>query len=355
MRAAVLHTPRSPSGPEVVTVQDVATPTPGPGQVLIDVATCGLCASDLHVVQGITPTSHLPMVLGHEVAGTIAGLGSGVDGWAVGDRVLVLAMATCGRCGWCVGGQENRCASAEVLSVTVDGGMAEAIVVGAAQLVGLPDEVAFAHASILADAVATPWHAIRRSGLVAGQVAVVVGLGGLGQHAVLLARMLGARVVGVDTDPVARDRALARGASDVVDPADPDLLGRLRVLTDGGADVALEFVGRQATAKLAVACLRPGGRATLVGISRDRLTGPPLGLFVAEEREVVGAFGQTRAEVEELLDLVAGGRLDLTASVSHELPLAELPEALRMLETRQGSPARIVIHPARTADDQESA
>lgn len=343
MRAAVLRSTRANDAAGVFGIEEIDIPDPGPSQVLVRVATCGVCASDLHIVQGITPAAHFPIVLGHEVAGTVDRVGSAVVDWSVGDRVLVTAIGECGSCHDCRSGHPNRCSDAAILGLTEDGGQADYLAIDGKRLMAVPDEVPFAQASIIADAVSTAYHALRRSGLMAGQSCVVVGLGGLGMHALLLASRAGAHVVGVDVDPDVLARAPSWGAEAVVDGRDPDAFRQLRRLTDGGADVALEFVGRSTTGRLAIDALKPGGCAVLVGVGRERLSGPPLGLFVSREVQVRGSFGQTRAEIAELLADVASGSLDLSRSVSHVLPLEEAPTALEMLEHRHGAPVRIVL------------
>ena len=343
MRAARLHRPRSADAPEDLRIEEMPTPDPGPGEVLVRVHACGVCASDLHVVQGITPAAHMPITLGHEAAGVVEAVGDDVADWMPGDRVLVPAGRFCGQCAMCLGGRENLCPFQQVLGVTTDGAQSDHAVVPARLLVPIPGEMPFDQAAILADAVATPYHALKRGGINDGMTCAIVGLGGLGMHAVQLARLTGAHVIGVDVDEVSLQRALDWGAHEVVDASDGGGAAQVRQLTEGGVDRAFEFVGLSATAHDAVKSLRPGGRATLVGISRERLSTMPLGLFVAQELEVAGSFGSTSQDVNELLDLVEAGRLDLTRSVSHTLALDEFPEALRMLETREGNPIRIVI------------
>ena len=304
---------------------------------------CGVCASDLHVAQGVTPAAHLPITLGHEAAGTVASVGDGVVDWMPGDRVLVPAGRFCGQCSMCLGGRENLCPFQHVLGVTTDGAQADFTVAPATMLVPVPSTLPFDQAAILADAVATPYHALKRGGINDGMTCAIVGLGGLGMHAVQLAKLTGATVIGVDVDEVSLERALEWGADHVVDASDGGGFARVKELTEGGVDRAFEFVGLAATAHDAVKSLRPGGRATLVGISRERLSTLPLGLFVAQELEVVGSFGSTLQDVNELLDLVDAGRLDLTRSVSHTLAPEDFPAALEMLERREGHPIRIVV------------
>jgi D-arabinose 1-dehydrogenase-like Zn-dependent alcohol dehydrogenase len=343
VRAARLHRPRTADGPEDLRIDEVPTPDPGPGEVLVRVHACGVCASDLHVVQGITPAAHLPITLGHEAAGVVEAVGDGVGDWMPGDRVLVPAGRVCGQCTMCLGGRDNLCQFQHVLGVTTDGAQADHALAPGHMLVPVPGSMPFEQAAILADAVATPYHALKRGGITDDMTVAIVGLGGLGMHAVQLAKLTGAHVIGVDVDPVSLERAREWGADDVVDASDGGGAAQVRELTEGGVDRAFEFVGLQATAHDAVKSLRPGGRATLVGISRERLSTLPLGLFVAQELEVVGSFGSTLQDVNELLDLVEAGRLDLSRSVSHVLALDEFPDALRMLETREGNPIRIVV------------
>lgn len=343
MRAARLHRPRSAEAPEDLRIDELPTPEPGPDEVLVRVHACGVCASDLHVVQGITPAGHLPLTLGHEAAGTVARVGAEVGDWLPGDRVLVPPGRTCGQCPMCVGGRDNLCTSQEVLGVTIDGAQADHVLAPGRMLIPVPGSVPFERAAILADAVATPYHALKRGGVDDGTTCAIVGLGGLGMHAVQLAKLTGARVIGVDVDPVSLERALEWGADEVVDASDGGGAREVRELTRGGVERSFEFVGLQSTAHDAVKCLRPGGRATLVGISRERLSTMPLGLFVSQELEVVGSFGATQQDINELLDLLEAGRLDLSRSVTHTLALDEFPEAMTMLESREGNPIRIVV------------
>jgi alcohol dehydrogenase, propanol-preferring len=193
------------------------------------------------------------------------------------------------------------------------------------------------------DAVATPYHALKRGGVGEGSTVAVFGLGGLGMHAVLLAKLAGAEVVGIDVDDVNLQRALDWGADEVVHAGDGRPARRIRELTEGGVDRSFEFVGLAATVDQAVKCLRPGGRATIVGLGPEPLATLPIARFVAQETEVVGSFGSTHQDLGELFDLVEEGRLDLSRSVTDVLPLDELPAALRRLETREGNPIRTVV------------
>lgn len=344
MLAARLHEAASEGRAAKVSVDEVPVPTPGPGEVLVAVDSCGICASDVHVVQGITPHGELPMTLGHEVAGTVAAVGEGVDGWLFGDRVAVAAGIPCGACEYCRVGRINLCSWLRIPGVNVDGGQAGFVAVDERILVPVPASVPLEQAAILTDAVATSYHALKRGGVGDDIVCAIFGLGGLGMHAVLLAKLAGATVIGVDVDPVNLERAAAWGADHVVDASDGKPARGVRELSEGGVDRSFEFVGAQQAADQAIKSLRRGGRATLVGVSSvERLETVPLGLFVAGELEVVGSFGSTHQDLNELMDLLESGRLDLSRSITHRWRVNQFDEALHALETRAGHPIRMVV------------
>jgi propanol-preferring alcohol dehydrogenase len=339
MRAAQLTAVGGP-----VVVQSVAVPEPGEHDVRVAVRACGVCGSDVHVLHGVTPSGPLPLTLGHEAAGVVDSVGAGVNGFASGQRVAIAAGYGCGRCERCAAGRENICAGLTIPGISCDGAQAEYVVVPARALVPLPDSVDFATGAILTDAVATPYGAIRRSGVRAGDTAVVFGLGGLGVHAVaLLKQVIGAQVIGVDVSPSALSRASAFGADDVVDASDGRPARRLRELTGGGADHTYEFVGAAAVTDQAVKSLRPGGTCTVVGVTPEPLALLPQALLVAGELRVQGSFGCTRADLESLVGLVADGTLDLTGTITHRFGLDEVAEALRVLESKDGDPIRVVV------------
>lgn len=344
MRAARLHLPRSAGQAEDVRVDEVAIPEPGPGQVRVRIRACGVCASDLHVVQGVTPHGPvLPQILGHEPAGEVDAVGEGVEGWLAGDRVAFLMARTCGSCGYCQSGRDALCVRLRVPGVDEDGAQADFAVADERYLTPLPSSVPFEQAAILTDAVATPYHALKRGGVGDGVTVAMFGLGGLGMHAVQLATLAGCAVIGVDVDPVNLQRARQFGADEVVDASDGRPARRIKELTGGGVDRTFEFVGRADVVDQAVKALRPGGRATVVGLTAERLHLLPQALLVAQELEVVGSFGSSKADLEELIDLVDAGRLDLTQSITHRFGIEDFPAALHQLETREDHPIRMVV------------
>jgi len=334
-------------GPRELALEEVPEPEPAEGEVLVQVGAAGVCGTDHHIVAGelgVAPGT----ILGHEIAGRVVACGAGVAGWKRGDRVASWGQAVCDRCAACASGCSNRCLRARVLGMHRPGGFAERVALPAAGLVALPDSVGDAVAAVATDAIATPYHALTTvAELRAGESVLVIGAGGLGLHAIGLARALGAaRIVAVDPSPAARALALASGADAALDPgaeADP---GRALAALARGSSLALECVGRAACVELAIGALAPGGRLVVVGVGHDRPSLPPLARFVAGELCVRGAFGSTPREIREVIELVASGRLDTSRSIGRTLPLAagagvfsEPPGAARTVLLPQGGSA----------------
>lgn len=330
-------------------IEDIATPEPGPGEVLVEVRAAGVCGTDLHIaLEGTIPTARTPITLGHEGAGVITALGEGVTGWQVGDRVCFLPHAPCGECWYCTQGRETLCPRTQIFGLHRDGTFAEAILVPARCLVALPEAISFELGAILTDAVSTAYHAVAVRGAVQrGESVVVIGCGGVGHHALLFARRLGAgQVIAVDVSDGALRRAQEAGADATVNAREDDVAKRVKALTDGlGADLAVECVGRAETVTTALKCLRRGGRAVVVGVGSERVTLPPLQAFVGMDLALLGSMGFDRADLEAVIGMVAKGELDLTGSVSETVPLAEINAALQRVAEGRGASVRVVVVP----------
>jgi len=340
VKAAVFHGADRP-----LSVGEWPTPVPGAGEVLVKVAGCGVCHTDLHYLDHGTPTfKKPPMVLGHEISGTVESLGAGVSGHAVGDRVLIAAVTCCGRCAACEEGRGNVCDRGEMLGNHIDGGFAEYVAAPARDIFRLPDEIPLVEGSIIADAITTPYHAVVNRGRVRpGDAVVVFGCGGVGLNVVQLASALGARVVAVDTSPDKLAWAERLGATATLDPAAVDRVDKaLRGLTGGGADVAFEVVGKPETQEQALAALKTGGRAVLVGYSPDSMT-LNSGRVMFRELEVTGSLGCRPVDYPRVIELVRQERIRLKELVTHRFPLERIGEALDTL--RSGAAIRVVVTP----------
>ena len=360
-RAAVLRRAGRP-----LTVEDVELDPPQAGEVLVRVAAAGVCHTDLHLADGRLGDGRVPIVLGHEGAGIVEAVGTGVDGLAPGDRVAFCFVPSCGACRTCAAGRANLCETVlphAWAGTLLDGTsrlrgadgvplqhfnfvscFAEHCVVPAGSAVMLPGALPLWQAALVGCAVVTGIGAVRNAARVApGETVCVIGCGGVGLQVVAGSVAAGAaRVVAVDPDPVKRELALGRGATDAV-PAGAEAVAAVLALVPGGVDHAFEAVGRPATIRQAWDVLRPGGTAIVVGIA-------PLGAEVAlpalellSERGLRGSYygsAHPAAEIARLAALVAAGELPLADVVSHVTELGGIDAALGRL--RAGAGARTV-------------
>lgn len=343
MRAERFH-----ADTRTIAVEDLPTPEPGPGEVLVEVAYCGICHSDLSLIDGTFPPL-LPVVTqGHEAAGTIAALGPGVTGWEVGDRVVPAAGRPCLVCPNCRQARFDECLNIQLMAFAYDGAWAQYTVAQALGLTRVPDEVPLEQAALLADAVSTPFGAVVRTGEVrVGEAVGVWGLGGVGTHVVQLARLVGAApVFAFDVIEETRTRAVELGADAAFDSREEGLEERIRELTGGrGLDVAFDAVGLAATFEQALACLRVGGRLVGVGMSAQQVALGSTTQFALSQRRVLGHLGYKNQDIGTLADLVARRRLDLSRSVSEVIPLERIEDGIRRLHEHDGNPIRILVQP----------
>ena len=302
-------------------LEEVPVPEPGPDEVLVQVGGAGACHSDLHLMHefeaGALPWGP-PFTLGHENAGWVHTVGSGVRGLEPGQPVAVVGAWGCGTCRRCLDGLETYCERPDLAPVPggggglgLDGGMAEYLLVPSARhLVALPEGLDPAEAAPLTDAGLTPYHAVRRSWGKLGPTAtaLVIGIGGLGHLCVQALRATtAARVVAVDPRGSARDLALECGADLALAPGD-DLVAEVRESTGGiGVDVVLDMVGSDETLAAGAACLRQLGDLTIVGLGGGTL---PVSFFgLPYEASVQSTYWGNRRELVDVLDLGARGLL----------------------------------------------
>jgi len=330
---------------------DVPVPTVSDGEVLLRITAAGLCGTD--VAAAYRPearlTTQATTTLGHEPAGKIVEVGRGVSDWRVGDRVAVSSIVTCGRCRLCVRGMSEVCAQGSIIGLNQDGAVAEFMAAPVANLIRLPESVSDAVGAIITDAVATPFHAlVRRARLEPGESVAIFGVGGLGQHAVQLARAFGAgRLIAVDNRPEQLDHAKALGADHGFLADDPRLGNLIREVNDGrGVDLAGIFVGSSDAIASAFSSVAKGGRLVVVGLTEDAVVLPPSSSFARREISLIGSGGFRMDELQQLTDLVAMGGLDLDDSISHEVPLEQAESALETLAHKSEAVRRLVIVPS---------
>lgn len=304
MKAALLHDFAQP-----LILEEVPTPTPGAGQVLVKIAASGVCHSDLHIALGdwtkLKPVAKLPLILGHELTGTIAAVGEGVTDFALGDRVGVPWLhQTCGTCEYCQAGQETMCGKQKITGLMVDGGYAEYAVAQASHTAKLPDAFGFAEAAPLLCAGVTVYRAIKMSGIQAGERLVVFGIGGLGHLAVQIGKKLGLEVGAVDVTDDKLQLATECGADWTVNAA--TMQTHKEVKARGGAHVALVTSGSKAAYETALRSLRRLGTLVIVGMTPEPIPLDIQAMLAGEYRIMASTVG-TRQELQEVLQLAAEG------------------------------------------------
>lgn len=339
MKAVRYHGPHQP-----FRLEDVPLPEPGPGEVRVRVGAAGVCHTELHFESGLLDLGVAPVTMGHEIAGTVDAVGDAVTTRHPGDRVIVYYYSGCGSCEWCRRGEDNLCPSPRAQQgFTSDGGYAEYVVVPARNAVRIPDALPFAEAAPIGCGVTTALHACRLANMTAGDTVVVQGMGGVGYGLVQIARLAGARVIGIGRSPEKLALASTLGADAVVNAAEAaDVAAQVRTLTGGrGADVVFELVATAPTMAESVAMLARRGRLVFIGYSADALTVAPIQLVVLEA-QVMGSVGNTLAELEEAVRLVADGRVRTV--VDRVVPLEAYASALEAL--REGRVlGRMVLEP----------
>lgn len=334
----------------------------GVGEVRVRVAGCGLCHTDLGFAYDGVRTRHaLPLILGHEIAGIVEQAGPGAEGW-VGEAVVVPAVIPCGRCPDCADGYPMICKRQVMPGNDADGGFASHVTVAAHGLCrvpgvhGDPDRplnaqgLTLRHLAVVADAVSTPWEAVARAGVSPGDLAVVVGLGGVGGYAAQIARMKGATVVGLDVDPGKRETAERLGCTTTLDPR--ALPAReLRAAVSAAAKAAgarlnrwkiLECSGRAAGQETAWGLLVHGATLSVVGYTMDTVT-VRLSNLMAFDARAIGSWGCPPERYPEIVAAAIEGRIDLLSNTEIR-PLSALPETFEAVHHGHAG-RRVVLAP----------
>ncbi|MCE0487360.1 zinc-dependent alcohol dehydrogenase family protein [Ornithinimicrobium sediminis] len=317
--------------PALVEMPEPHCPAAG---VVVAVGATGVCRSDWHAWRGHDPVP-LPMVPGHELAGTVAQVGPEVTRWRVGDRVTVPFVIGCGTCSWCRAGEAQVCPDQQQPGFTLPGSFAEQVAVPAADtnLVALPEEVDLVTAASLGCRFATAYRALVVHGRVGpGQWLAVHGCGGVGLSAVHIGAALGARVVAVDVSPAALQQARALGAEVALDAGQVDVVGSVQQL--GGAHVSLDALGSPVTAVSSVRSLRRRGRHVQVGLLLGERSTPPLPMdrVVGHELELYGSHGMPARDYPQMLARIADGTLRPELLVGEVVGLAEAGAALAAMD-----------------------
>jgi (R,R)-butanediol dehydrogenase/meso-butanediol dehydrogenase/diacetyl reductase len=325
MKAAVLKEQRK------MVIEEVPTPTAGPGEIVLKMKYVGICGSDLHLyMTGLMPPD---TILGHECAGIVVEVGEGVEGWQVGDRAAVHGGRSCGKCFLCRNGNSNICRELPGIGLGANpGGYAEYLRVMPDQMAKVPDGVSLQDASLL-DPFSTAYRGIRLAGFGMRETALVMGAGPIGLCVIQQLKLAGARVL-VATEGVERRAKAAKafGADVVMDPND-DVLTKLEDLTGGiGIDYVFECVGVPDTTQEAFRLVRIAGKVVFVGVCMEPATVMPV-FWLIKEVSMQTTMGFSQSEFETSLDLIDKGVLTSDGLVTETVPLDAVPDAFERLLT----------------------
>jgi propanol-preferring alcohol dehydrogenase len=300
---------------------DVPIPEIGSSDVLIRVAAAGICHSDAHYRRGISKIDHLPITLGHEVAGYVEQIGRDVTNISPQDRVCVHYLVHSGTCEFCVRGLEQFCRSGQMIGKHRDGGYAEFVKVPARNAFMLPDEISFEVGAIMMCSSATALHALKKARIKPGESLAIFGFGGLGFSALQLARVFECgEVYVVDINP-AKLRSAVRLGAIAIDAEAADPVEQIKGATAGkGVDVALELLGSAKTMRQAILCQGPLGRTALVGLTAESMSVHPYAELINKEVEIIGVSDHLATELPALIEFACSGKLRFPA------------EALRVVE-----------------------
>jgi len=329
-------------------IADVPEPTPGPGEVLVRVAACGICGSDVHGYDGSSGRRIPPIVMGHEAAGRIAAVGPGVKGFREGDRVTFDSTVYCGACRPCRRGEVNLCDNRQVLGVSCPdyrraGAFAEYVVVPSRIVYRLPDSLSFTEAAML-EAVAVAIHAVSLAQVSPDDTALVLGAGMIGLLVVQALRVAGcSRILVADIDGSRLKLAQDVGATAVLS-AEAGLVAEALQLSGGaGVDLAVEAVGRNETVGAAIESVRKGGTIVLVGNISPEVT-LPLQKVVTRQIRLQGSCASA-GEYPQAMELLASGVIQVKPLITAIAPLDDGPQWFERLHAREPNLMKVVLTP----------
>jgi len=335
----------------IVRVEEVPVPEVGDGEVLIKVAACGICGTDIKKIfqRYVEP----PQILGHELSGTVVAIGRGVDKWTPGDRVMSFHHTPCGRCFYCEKRLFSQCQQYKTTGLTAGftpngGGFAQYVKampwVAERGIVALPDNVSFEEATFI-EPINTIVKAVQKARITAGETVLIIGCGPIGLQLLMVSKLEGPKVYTSDPIPQRRAKSLTLGALESFDPTSGKLVDEVRARTDGrGADAVLVAVAHPSVVTDALATARPGGRVLLFA-ANDPVTKIefPAAAVGIDEKEILGSYSAAVDIQESAADLVLGKKLPVMEIVTHRFSLDRIQEALELAARPTAESLKILI------------
>jgi len=334
MKAAVMRAVGEP-----LVIEDIPVPQIGPGEALVESCTSGICGTDLHILAGHGYVPRLPHILGHEPSGIVAEVASGVTNICPGDRIVPHLFFNCGRCYFCRIGRQQQCTELNgILGVLCPGAFAGYFKAPAANLFKLPNNVPSDEGGLIADAVVTSVHAVKRAQMQIGETAVIIGAGGIGQVLTQILTASGIKVIATARTPEKLGIAKRMGANLTLRTSDPETLSAIVEFTSGGAQCVFDCVGTAQSMRDAADYLMRGGRIIVIG---EEPQFPQIDTIQIAQREleIVGSRNGTRQDTVDAIRLVESGVVK--PYIAARFPLEQINDAMNA--TRQGSLGRVVV------------
>jgi threonine dehydrogenase-like Zn-dependent dehydrogenase len=340
-------------GPNDIAIERVPIPIAGYGEVVIRITLTTICGTDLHIVKGEYPVRR-GLVLGHEPVGIIHQIGAGVTGYTVGERVLVGAITPCGQCNPCLSGHWSQCGGplgGWKIGNTLNGAQAEYLLVPFAQanLAKIPPQLSDEQVLLLSDIASTGFSASETANLRLGDTVAVFAQGPVGLCATIGARLKGAGlIIAVESDPRRAEMAREIGADIVLNYQEVDVVSEIKRLTDGfGVDIAIEALGTQSTFESALACIKPGGTLSSLGVYSGKLSIPlqPFLAGLGDHKIVTTLCPGGKDRMRRLMNLVGTNRVDLTPMLTHTFRLDDIVAAYKFFERRSDGVVKVAIKP----------
>jgi len=318
-------------------VEETEIPKIGPDEVLVEVKAAGICGTDVHYKKGEFSPARIPLIVGHEGAGIVKEVGENVKNLKVNDHVIIHYVISCGVCKNCLKGYDNRCRNRKSIGHDVNGTFAQYIKVSSKNAVKIADFVPLEWGAVIGCAVSTAYHAIRVSGFEPGDTVIVFGVGGVGLHAIMWAKFFGAgKVIAVDPIESKLESALQYGADIILNPLKNDIIETVKKETQGwGADIAIECSGSPQAMAQAIKVIKGSNlfeSGTLVSVG---LQTKPFQIEYWDLREgwITVSGDHTLYELYQIVKLVENGRINLSKSITHRIPLIEVNEGIDLIES----------------------
>lgn len=331
------------TAPGQIEFRQVEAPVAGAGEVILATKRIGVCGSDIHVYHGLHPYTGYPVVQGHEVSGVVAGVGAGVEGIAVGDKMTFIPQVVCGECYPCTHGMDNICESLKVMGFQTDGAGQEYFALPAEKVFRLPGDMPLDYGAFV-EPVSVAVHAVRRGGGAAGKQVLVLGGGTIGNLVAQVAKAEGAAAVMItDVSDYKLGKARDCGIDYAINTAREDLNEAvLKHFGPARADLILECVGAQATATEAVAVARKGTPIVIVGVF-GRKPEVDLGLVQDRELSLIGTLMYQKPDYERAIELIESGQIRIEPLITHRFAFEDYLDAYHAIEESGGEYMKVMI------------